>query len=809
MSTQYFTTDVITAEEYVGYVRIVFQLQSAINMVGLDGGIQVVNNKLRFYNEEDEDITSKHKDLKKVDVDINLLLKHNSVVSKCIVCLDTIIKEIYGRVCHAVVSDYGNIARYFRSNEDKNLVPSFVFTREFDNQSDSDKVKLLYEYQYLYIYLDTLCSVENDVIQVQYDNDRGYVNFVIVHGTGECTSCTIVRDSIANRLLSTVVFSEHTRISVKEVINNINAVIRYLIELHGNSFKVVYNTLIKDVKEKLSDNALQQINYVSSVGGFVSFGDNVHSIWISDYKVRHLLKSLDYRNKVECFIMAIDNHKHMLNITITDTYITVASAIQNYLRYQYNSVVGDSNINYYDPFACLLMSAIRVGSLGSVHIHQSFNMHLIHYHSYMVDTWNTDRLDMMLSYIEYCRDNYKSKLVWNGRHSMTLSFNHKEDEVLDMRKYIDNSSYDFKLDASDVLSLLELSRGLIKCFYNTLNQNKDVVFIDALNGFRVISDIAKSKEDKYITLDYEVNKCLDCSTNYMGTINSDSLLVCSDMVFPLTNKHYNVRDLNNYKPLLSIVEKRYKGVEVVLRLIVDKLFGIFADGISAKGIKTLSIGVEDVRDYSKLSFIVKTYDGRVETYPLLITDTFSYAVYSLFHEDSGYQIYDAALKEVYDILSEIVDMMVDSFNFVGFDEDIFIVVDNLRKLSVVVNSCDTRDGAEKMRVVYNTKDNELVSHADGNIMKEFKDSMGINVVDNDVKVSDSRSNEVVDVKYIARVLSREFMLNGYDYIVLNDDTMKVYSTDGSKCQVIAKPLHRFFYNAGMINKLPLLYYLID
>lgn len=37
MVTQYFTTDVITAEEYVGYVRTIFQLQSSIDMVGLDG----------------------------------------------------------------------------------------------------------------------------------------------------------------------------------------------------------------------------------------------------------------------------------------------------------------------------------------------------------------------------------------------------------------------------------------------------------------------------------------------------------------------------------------------------------------------------------------------------------------------------------------------------------------------------------------------------------------------------------------------------------------------------------------------------
>ena len=48
MSTQYFTSEVITADEYVGYVRMVFQLQSAIDEVGLDGGIQVVNNRLHL-----------------------------------------------------------------------------------------------------------------------------------------------------------------------------------------------------------------------------------------------------------------------------------------------------------------------------------------------------------------------------------------------------------------------------------------------------------------------------------------------------------------------------------------------------------------------------------------------------------------------------------------------------------------------------------------------------------------------------------------------------------------------------------------
>ena len=234
-----------------------------------------------------------------------------------------------------------------------------------------------------------------------------------------------------------------------------------------------------------------------------------------------------------------------------------------------------------------------------------------------------------------------------------------------------------------------------------------------------------------------------------------------------------ITDVSNYKPLVSIVEKRYKGVRVVLRLILDKLYGIFSE-IRARDIKTVSIGVEDFKDYSNLSFIVKTYDGRVETYPLLINDTFSYAVYSLFHVDSGYQIYDATLKEVYDILSEVEGMMVTSFNFVGFDEDIFNVVDKLRKLSVVVNSCE---GSRKMKVVH-TKGTELVRSSDAkNLM-------------------------------LAKDLAMEFIDSGYDVIMRDGEDLVVYSsTDNSLQEYIPKSLQNIFYDVDKLDLLPLTYYM--
>lgn len=782
MVTQYFNADVITSEEYVGYVRTIFQLQSAINMVGLDGGIQVVNNRLRFYNAEDEDITPEYKDLKKLGVNTNLLLKHNNAISDCVVHLETTVKELYDKVCHTVVSDYGNIARYYRANEDKNLVPSFVYLREFDNQDESDKVKLLYEYQYLYDYINNLCNMNtnrgmDDIIKTQYDVHRDCVNFVIEHTSIDAvTPCTIVRDNIAIRLLPTVVFSGSHKIKVRDVLNNVDTVIRYLIRLHADSFKVAYHGL-KDATDKVIHSiGLQSINYVTENNGFVAFGDNAFSVYVADDRVKHLVNQLNYVHKVDCFIKAIEGHQYLLNTPIIDNYVTVASAIQSYLQYQYESVVGYSGYTKYMPYVCLLLSATSVSSVGYAHIHQSVNMHLIHYHSFMVDTGNSDRLDMLLSYIDFCKDNYNSDFTWhNDRHVMVVHHKHKGDEVLSLHKYIDDHSIGFNLDVDDVLDLLKLSRGLVKSFYNTLNADKDVVFIDALNGFRMISDIAKSRDDTYITLDYEIDKYLNCNTNYMGTINSDSLLTCSDMVFPLDGVRYYTKDVSNYKPLVSIVEKRYKGMRVVLRLILDKLYGIFSE-IKARDIKTVSIGVEDFKDYSNLSFIVKTYDGRVETYPLHVTDMFSYAVYSLFHEDSGYQVYDATLKEVYDILSEVKDMMVTSFNFIDFDEDIFVVVDSLRTLSVIVdNSCDKKE-VEKMKVVH-TEGTELVRSSDAkNLM-------------------------------LAKDLAMEFIDNGYDVIMRDGEDLVVYSsTDNRLQEYVPKSLQNIFYDVDKLDLLPLTYY---
>lgn len=61
----------------------------------------------------------------------------------------------------------------------------------------------------------------------------------------------------------------------------------------------------------------------------------------------------------------------------------------------------------------------------------------------------------------------------------------------------------------------------------------------------------------------------------------------------------------------------------------------------------------------------------------------------------------------------------------------------------------------------------------------------------------------------SKIIATELMNQGYDYVYKKDDVLYVSSLDGSKCVSIPDVLYTFFYNSSRIDKLPLMYYLIN
>lgn len=107
--------------------------------------------------------------------------------------------------------------------------------------------------------------------------------------------------------------------------------------------------------------------------------------------------------------------------------------------------------------------------------------------------------------------------------------------------------------------------------------------------------------------------------------------------------------------------------------------------------------------------------------------------------------------------------------------DVLKLVDSLRTMSVIVDSCD-KNKVEKMKVVH-TKETKLVRS------KDAKNLM------------------------LAKDLALEFIDSGYDVIMRDGDDLVVYSnTDTSMQEYVPKSLHNVFYDVDKLDLLPLSYY---
>lgn len=317
---------------------------------------------------------------------------------------------------------------------------------------------------------------------------------------------------------------------------------------------------------------------------------------------------------------------------------------------------------------------------------------------------------------------------------------------------------------------------MVQLMYELRYENYDNLFCE----YYTSSDVFKLKPDTF---------CSSCDDDI--PINWHR---CGNMILPT----YGVYDRDTILKDTVFINSGYlndarMGLITLLKVVDDTLHGI------TKEVDSL-----------ELRYNMSDYNYNME-FHITFTDGETVVRHTEFNLADFYYLYGLLLYcESVGWKSSLFNYKMDIYSFKTTIKDMAYRINAVAKEFYTVSDTaidsDIYDILES--VMSHAKGYKKSNGNDGSIMKELKDSLGVNTIDPVVEVLTKYSNEV-DVKYIARVLSNEFMLNGYDYIVVKDDKMKVYSTDGSKCQVIAKPLHRFFYNADTIDKLPLLYYLID
>ena len=344
-------------------------------------------------------------------------------------------------------------------------------------------------------------------------------------------------------------------------------------------------------------------------------------------------------------------------------------------------------------------------------------------------------------------------------------------------------------------------RKLVFNFYHTWNSNYNTVFIDALNGFKLISEVSKLSDNAKVYFDYETGDNLNYATNVYGIpLSNDTILAFGDMVIPMCGK-YTKKDLKHAKFMTEIYNTKYMPLKVLLRTIINTMFTVF-ESTNASDIKSVSIGVEGVKHFDRLSFSIKTYDGKTNIHYIDVPYGCRHTVFGFFHEDSGYHIYDVSLHRLLEILNEVRELMFNSYTYFEYTVgDNFDTLDSdIHKLGVVVNCCENSYNKEEVvmcEVNSTTVCTNNIKYPTNNINADNPNRRGRDLT----MLSDTNNYKV-----LARDLALEFINSGYDVVMRDGDNLVVYAYEDNRQEYIPNSLRRVFYDIDKVELLPLTYY---
>ena len=330
MSTMFFKHEKISAEDYVSVVRHMYMFKTMIQLQNDTFFIEITEDGIVMYTGNGgvplEDMSNY---MKSATVDSGLLLQYvKSFKTEDKVNVLEVLQSLYETVSLSIV-DYEKLSYAFSKT---NIAPNFVYTKEFKSPYTSKKLKLITMCQELINYLDTYDDEEMVVPYYDYQSDT--VSYSIMHLNRDAirfNKIPLHGNDVFDRLLPVVAFSGSYGISVKQVVDNTNAVIQYLIRLYNEAVNGSYDVLKRDV---LCDSSLgynKTIEYVSEYNTKKDT-DTTKYCKVSNGFIRDCLEYLKDLKSVRLFVEAIDTHLDVLDVPISDSFCTTASAIYGNIK---------------------------------------------------------------------------------------------------------------------------------------------------------------------------------------------------------------------------------------------------------------------------------------------------------------------------------------------------------------------------------------------------------------------------------------------------------------------------------------------
>lgn len=760
----------LTPEDYVRCIELFYALKHKGISYGYD-------TKITFIEEDGIDFHG---------VDYLVFPLSSAIVEQFEMLSNMTIKTVLDKLrfilTHAIYSLY-EVQELLKENKTAyRLCPNFTLNAYLEGNVFKNVLNYLLECHRLYNYF-----VDGDYFNccIRYVHEDVKNPFHMYNNKGEDVAMT-------SPIIQHVAFTTRKEIAVHDVMDNLHAVMFMLAKLHLDKLKLLRKTY-QDALELVSGGYQTHVRYndTRDVGLVNTLYINLPKE-IKSTDVEHIDTVRLVKDVVDAITVGVScNYScEKDKITVFDIVSAMVCHSDTLLRDTY----GDGYTNY-DATTKVFLDKMGCNGLNK-HISQAMMLYIIYYFRYKIKNDTYLRLERLKHSLEFENGTFDNDVTCKDGHIFLNHRYHEREELIGSIINFDTLSVKESDYANIIPSVLCMMVDVLRVVGATWYRH--VRFTSSMHMVQLMNELKYENYDNLFCEYYTSSDTFKLKPDTYCSNSNDDIHInwhhYGNTVLPT----YGTYDRNTILKDTVFVDSGYlnearMSLITLLKVVDDTLYGI------TKEVDSL-----------ELRYNMSDYNYNME-FHITFTDGETVVRHTEFNLADFYYLYGLLLYcESVGWKSSLFNYKMDIYSFKTTIKDMAHRINSVAKeFYTFIGDLIDNDEYDMLESVMSHAKGYKKSLGSSQVIEEKEvEDMGTEVVDPVVEVLTKYSNGV-DVKYIARVLSNEFMLNGYDYIVLKDDKMKVYSTDGSKCQVIAKPLHRFFYNDGTIDKLPLLYYLID
>lgn len=608
-------------------------------------------------------------------------------------------------------------------------------------------------------------------------------------------------------IMKYVAFTDKKEIAVHEVVDAIEELMYMASKLHLNRCKHLeglYTKCLKDISDSerstrikyqfmFDESPAQEVNtyYIKYVDGSLHIKLDDISYYNTYSKIQRLRDALK---------MCTRNNHSLEDVTIFD----IVSAMVSHTDRILSDVYGDDYAKFSNIDMMFLDNIGYAYKDTHPHISQAINLYVIYYNRHLVKNHTYSFLEQICHAITFNSETMDGDVECIADNDFTFNRGYREITIsLDQYIDIDNTpvvNADMGVRGYVISNILVKMLDYLKVLGATWYCHTR--FTHSIAMLVMMSELMYHPKD-YVFYDYSVTQSFDFISNEYISDEEDDVLMCKGSMLPSFGMYTldTLREKTGFRSLDYVLSAR-KGLLTIMNGITKQLQGVHDE------VEDIEL-VHDMNNYDKFFTLKLTYhNGDITTryvyvggkewdnvYDyILASENDDYKYLALFNTKMALYTFKTHVNSILHLIDR-VGKTYELYNKNHYD--MHLIKNRLSNLmEYVYKDYAVRRKEEKIN---------SVDTAVENIVEDTTTRQEDDIVLNTLQAMSNK----VDTKYIARVLATEYMIHGYDYLDMEDGTLYVYTTDRGTKEVIPVSLHRFFTYVGDINKLPLLYYLID